>query len=174
MTAQDDHWPGGLDDMADLPPNKEAVAFRLLISYYAGLLMLVGWMIFSAWTHPQARTTSLLQALLLMLLVSLNWVSERKRHKLVARLSRPGLPRKVAALMPLIVLALFGFSQLIEARQRESERQLARKREPWRQAVVLQRNVVELAQKRINDSLEKSKEASQALGKSWKEVKTAG
>ena len=76
--------------------------------------------------------------------------------------------------MPLIVLALFGFSQLIEALQREAERQLARKREPWRQAVVRQRNVVELAQKRINDSLEKSKEASQALGKSWKEVKTAG
>ena len=174
MTAQDDHWPGGLDDMADLPPNKEASAFRrVLISYYAGLLMMVGWMIFSAWTHPQARTTYLLQALLLMLLVSLNWVSERA-SKVVVRLSRPGLPRKVAALMPLIVLALFGFSQLIEARQRESERQLARKREPWRQAVVRQRNVVELAQKRINDSLEKSKEASQALGKSWKEVKTAG
>ena len=59
--------------MADLPPNKEAAAFRrVLISYYAGLLMMVGWMIFSAWTHPQARTTYLLQALLLMLLVSLN------------------------------------------------------------------------------------------------------
>jgi len=174
MTAQDDHWPGGLDDMADLPPNKEAAALRrVLISYYAGLLMLVGWMIFSAWTHPQARTTYLLQALLLMLLVSLNRVSERKRHKMVVRLSRPGLPRKVAALMPLIVLALFGFSQLIEARQRESERQLARKREPWRQAVLRQRNVVELGQKRINDLLEKSKEASQALGKTWKEVKTA-
>ena len=76
--------------------------------------------------------------------------------------------------MPLIVLALFGFSQLIEALQREAERQLTRKREPWRQAVVRQRNVVELAQKRFNDSLEKSKEASQALGKSWKDVKTAG
>jgi hypothetical protein len=31
MTAQDDHWPGGLDDMADLPPNKEAAAFRRVL-----------------------------------------------------------------------------------------------------------------------------------------------
>jgi len=134
---------------------------------------MVAWMIFSAWQHPQSRTTHLLQALLFLLLVALTWVSKRRRDSLTARLSKPGIRRTLASLMPLLVLALFGLAQVMEARQREADRQLAQKRESWRQAVERQRNIVAQAQERINDSLEKGAEASKALGKAWEQVRTA-
>jgi hypothetical protein len=80
-------------------------------------------------------------------------------------------PRRVLIL--LLVLALFGLSRVMEARHREAERQLALKREAWKQAVERQRSVAELAVKRSSDSMEKYTEAFKSLGKAWEQVKTA-
>jgi hypothetical protein len=146
---------------------------RVLILYSTGLLMLVAWMIFSAWEHPQSRTSGLLQALLILLVAVHARVSKERRGSLASRFSKPGTRRTLAALLPLLVLALFGWSQVMEARHREAERQLALKREAWKQAVERQRNVAELAVKRSSDSVEKYTEAFKSLGKAWEQVKTA-
>ncbi len=103
----------------------------------------------------------------MLLVIVLSRVSKKKRDSLAAQFSEPGMRRTLAALLPLFVLAWFGLSQVMEARQREADKQLALKREAWQQAVERQRNIVEQAQKRINDSLEKGKEASKALGDPW-------
>jgi hypothetical protein len=174
MTDHNHQWPSQQDATAELVSSEAFLKpRRVVILYSTGLLMLVGWWISIAWNHPHKRTSILLQGLLFLLVVVLNRVSKKKRDSLAARFSKPGMRRTLAALLPLFVLALFGLSQLMEARQREADKQLALKRKAWQQAVERQRSIVEQAQKRINDSTEKGKEASKALGKAWEKVKTA-
>jgi Flp pilus assembly protein TadB len=174
MTDPNDQWPSVQDATADLPSSKDHLNPRgVRILYCTGLLMLVAWVIYIAWKQPQSRTSILLQGLLFLLLVVHNRNTKRKRDALAARFSKPGMRRTLAALLPVLVLALVGLSQLMEARQREAERQLAQKTEAWSQSVERQRSIVAQAQKRINESLEKGKEATKALNNAFVKVKTA-
>jgi hypothetical protein len=161
--------------MHDGPNSNDAPAhpWRVLIFNSAGFIMLVAWMIFSAWTHPQSRTTFVLQALLLVLLVAFNWVSKSRRDALVARLSKPRTRRTSAALPPLVVLTIIGVSLAMEADRRGAERKSAEKREAWKQAVERQRKIADLAANRSHEAFDKYTEAFRSLGKSWEQVQTA-
>jgi hypothetical protein len=174
MINQNEEWPSEQDSTAELPSGKPYLnPRRVMILYSIGLLMLVAWWISIAWDHPQRRASLLLQALLFLLLVVLNRVSKTRRDSVAARFAKPGMRRTLAALLPLFVLAFFGLSQLMEARQREADKQLALKREAWNQAVERQRNIADLAGRRARDSMEKYTEAFMSLGKVWEELKTA-
>jgi hypothetical protein len=174
MTVQYDRWPNEQDDAAGSPSAKASWdARRAIVLCTAAMLMLVAWQLSSAWTEPQSRRDHLLHALLLTLLAVLPVASRQKRDSLVASLSKSRIRRGAAAVLPLLVLFLFGWSQFMAARQRDAERQLALKREPWRQEVERQRNRVKLAEERVSKLLEKGKAASDAVKKASREVKTA-
>jgi hypothetical protein len=175
MTGQDDRWPNEQDAQAGSPSAKAAGdARRVLILYATGILMLVAWQLYRAWTEPLSTRDHLLHALLFSLVAVLPAVSRQGRDSVVAALSKSPIRRRLVALWRLVVLALFGWSQLMLAHQREAERQLALKREPWRQEVERQRDRVNLAEKRVSEFPEKGKAASEVVQKSWREVRTAG
>ena len=174
MMDRNDEWLSAQDDMVDLPPSKADMdPRRVLILYSSGLFMLAVWIIYTAWKHPESRTSILLQALLFLLLAVHSRVSRRRRESLASVFSKPGLRRTVAALFPLLVLALFGLSQVVDTRRRDAEKQLADKREAWKQPVERERTIAELAGKRSADALEKYGEVIKSAGKAWEEVKTA-
>jgi hypothetical protein len=174
MTGQDDRWPNDQEAKAGSPSAKAAGDARRALALYAtGILMLVAWQLYGAWTEPLSRRDHLLRGLLLSLVAVLPAVSNQGRHTVVASLSKSRIRRRLAALLPLVVLALFAWSQLLSARQREAERQLTLKREHWKQEVERQRSRVELAEQRAREGAEKGKKASEALQKTWTEVRTA-
>jgi hypothetical protein len=171
---EDNRSPSDPDDTAG-PLSAKALrdAQRVLVLYAAGILLLVAWRVYLAWSQPLSRSDHLLRGLLLSLVAVLPVVSSQRRHSVVASLSKSPIRRRLATLLPLVVLTLFGWSHFMSARQREAERQLALKREPWKQEVERQRDRVKLAEKRVSELLEKGKAASDAVQKSWREVRTA-
>jgi hypothetical protein len=171
---EDNRWPNDPDNSTGSSSTDASRGARHVLALYAtAILMLVAWRLYRAWTEPLSRRDHLLHGLLLSLVAVLPLVSRRGRDSWVVTWSRSPIRRRLAALLPLVVLALFGWSQLISARQREAERQLALKSEYWRQEVERQRNRVELAEQRWREAAEKGKKASEALQKTWTEVKTA-
>jgi hypothetical protein len=160
---------------AELEPDSRGsstTARRIRFLYFTGLIMLAAWVASSFWKSPQSRSTILLQALLFLLIVIRSRVSRKRKESLDAIFSRPGPRRTIAAILPLLVLALFGLSQFLEGRQREAEKQASLRKDAWKQTVERQREKVKLAEKRSSDSLERYTDAFKSLGKTWENVTT--
>jgi hypothetical protein len=174
MTVQHDRWPNDQDDAAGSPSTKALVdARRALVLCATAILMVLAWELYLAWSQPLSSRNHLLRGLLFLLLAVQPAVSRQGRVSLVVSMAKSRSRRKAAAVLPLLVLVLIGWSQFMSVRQREAERQLAVKREHWKWDVEGQRNRVELAEHRAREAAEKGKKASEALQKAWKEERTA-
>jgi hypothetical protein len=132
MTIQHDRRPNDQNDAARSPSTKAlADARRALVLCSAAMFMLVASELYDAWSQPLARRDHLLHSLLLSLVTVLPLVSRQGRASLVVSMANSRFRRRAAAVLPLLVLVLIGWSQFMLVRQREAERQLAVKREHW-------------------------------------------
>jgi hypothetical protein len=160
-------------DKTEFPsPDDGRDSYWVPVVYAIGLLMTAACMFFLAWGRGPTLATYLILAFVLLVIVSLARVTKRRHRAHPEIRSTRVLSRVLSCSLALIVVALFGTSLILEARRRDAKRQLAGRREAWRQEVEEQRNSVEIANKRASEALENYTEAFSSLGKKWEQVKT--
>ena len=162
MSAESDQsWRAEEDqeDVTDSGASPETIRVMILVT--AGLVLLAAMSVYDSFGRPAQRLSDLLKAVLFVLLTVKLWVTK----PLGSSLPRGGIRRRLAEFFPLMVLAAFGFGQVIEASNRAAQKQISLRKEAWRQSLERQREAVNLAATQAKDAMKTYNEALQAWSK---------